>query len=160
MGKRIHIESVNEVIIEWSQPKLYSEAILTPNKAIEAAYYYKVMLLYNKKYKLVYIGKSDNSVAKRLTAHDHKRRINQLSNDYSRHKIMISFGHIIDYGWDHKKLVTDVEKLLIYSCYESNVLINKKEINSYRIPYQYTIKNKGFLKGGMYKEIQLGVFAK
>jgi len=138
------IASINIVEIEWTKPVVYAEAICTPFDKIESAYFYKILLRFGKGYKLVYIGKSNNSVAKRLTAIDHKRKIIQLKESNPRKSIEISFGHFIDYSWDNGNLVRDVEKLLIYCNYEKTELQNKKDIYSHRIKDEYLIKNISF----------------
>ncbi len=157
--KRAFTQTVHEVKIKWSKPKNYTKALQTENNGLEDSYFYKIIAHYKDSFKLLYIGMSYSQYpSKRLSNRDHVNKREHLQNLYKRHELLISYGHIITLDNVNFKLIDEIESLLIYSHTDLPHLTNKKKVWSYKITSEYQIKNTGFRKDGMAKDIGLGVF--
>ena len=77
-------------------------------------------------------------------------------------KLYVSVGIINQSKIPGRKLINDVEKLLIYSHKNDDhkYMINKKATLNHHVKANYQIINSAFLDDGMLKEIYYGLFFK
>lgn len=159
--QKVYAENFCQVEIRWTKPIKYENTLNLPEEKMDYAWYYKILAKYpTGEYKLLYIGKTERFVAARLKDRDHKNRIEKLKKDYPKHKITVSLGNVYMPYSPKPKTVDQIETLLIFANSDLPFITNRKKIWGHRIQNDYIIINKGFRRGGMKKEIHLGVFTK
>ena len=160
--KRAFEEEVFNVEVNWSRPKLYTNALNTEYERLEQVYYYKILARYKGNYKLLYIGRTGRYATERLLDRDHIKKREKLEEDHPRHEILVSFGEVLTDRKRNSRLIDEVESLLIYIHTDNDHphLVNKSNTWSHNITRDYHIHNTGFRAEGMIKEIGLGLFYK
>ena len=159
--QRAFDSTVYEVGVKWSRPKLYANALDTDADELYDAFFYKIIGKYNGSYHLLYIGKTyDQFVTDRLQNKDHQKKRAAIQKKYSRHELLVSFGFVSSEEKRNRRLIDEVESLLIYTHSDHTKLQNKNKIWSHKITRDYKIINSGFRKDEMVKEIALGLFFK
>nr|WP_321497794.1 hypothetical protein [uncultured Methanolobus sp.] len=120
--------------------------------------FYMILGKWSDKLKCFYLGKTTNSIYKRVTARDHKDRKEQMHNDYSKHKLLISKGHFYMGDWANKtkKRIDEIESLLIYA---NEPFYNDKKRLTNRVNRDYWIKNCGHYEP-LYEELYYGLSVK
>jgi len=165
--ERVWQEEVYKVEIEWSNPISYDDALNVSLEKLEEVYFYKIIGEYSDSYSLMYIGKVyDQAVSERLKNKDHQVKRAQWQTEHPRTKFCISFGQLKSKHFDEetekwkRKVVDDIESLLIYSHSDHMKLKNSKSIWSHSILLEYQVLNTGFIKEKMIEELAYGLFYK
>lgn len=131
------MKTVN-IKIEWSNPIPIEDAIVQPD--IDVGLYYITKTCRGKETSL-YIGKSDSSVKNRLAWHDRN-----WVHLYSRSKIWIRLGKIVEPKKITPKIIDHAEKALIFEHGANGTKIlreNTQYISSYSYSNIYKIINTG-----------------
>ncbi len=161
--KCVSIAYFKEIEIKWSKPIKYEEFLEDGLDGEQYVYLYMIIGKYSENpYKLFYIGKTySNIVFYRLKNKDHKERYAKIKKNFPRHELFISLGFIkLSDGKNiTKKLIDEIESILIYTNY-NKYIFNKNKIYSYKIDNEYKITNKGFKYIPLYKKINYGIFVK
>jgi hypothetical protein len=155
-----------EVHIKWSNPIKLSQnwehLSLTDQTN---SYLYRIIAKRGDKYKLVYIGMTENQeIHVRLSNRDHKAKQGIMKDLNNGWVLYLSVGDYIvknedldSFNWAvlNTKII---EKLLIISHSEIQSLVNKKGVNWFSTGVWLTICNHGFLKDNLLKNISYGIF--
>lgn len=147
-------------IINWSEPKTLEEVKVMDDDSSYNAYFYKIVGVFNNKFKLFYIGKCFKQyVTKRLFQPDHIRKQAEFKEKYKKHRLLISLGNI-EYKKHKPVEIDNVERLLIYShSHDDFSFIKNKQCSiSHKVIKNYRIENKGWLGEGMYRKVAYGLF--
>lgn len=95
--------------------------------------------------KLFYMGKTKQSIYKRVTSADHVEKRNCMHRDYPKHKLLISSGtfYMGDFRNKTKNRINDIESLLIYANYNEKHTYNEKNAWNHKVDSDFWIKNCG-----------------
>ena len=161
--KTVYPEEALKIEIKWSKPQLISEFNDVSVKKPELGYFYKFVGKYSDSFHLVYIGQSySRFVYERIKDRDHIIKQGNFNINHPHIKLYVSVGIINQSKIPGRKLINDVEKLLIYSHKNDDhkYMINKKATINHHVKANYQIINSAFLDDGMLKEIYYGLFFK
>ncbi|MBV6640758.1 MAG: hypothetical protein KI791_08570 [Cyclobacteriaceae bacterium] len=165
---RVWTEDVYYAQISWRKPILYDEVFQLSSAAQKKAYFYKVLGRFGQSYSLMYVGKVyKQDVSTRLLNGDHAFKRNSWQAEHKRHTLMISLGDLVSEHFldikrekNRERMIDDLESMLIYSHSYHLKFKNKKNIGSHRIMFEYYLRNSGFIKEGMLRELSYGMFYK
>jgi hypothetical protein len=159
-------DAFNEVHIKWSNPIKLSQnwehLSLTDQTN---SFLYRIVAKRGEKYKLIYIGMTEKqSIHERLYNKDHQLKQQFMKESNKGHVLYVSIGEYIQKNEEIKSFkwaknnTKIIEKFLIVTHSEIKSLINKKNINWFSTGAWLTIRNHGFLKDDLLKNISYGIF--
>lgn len=138
-----------QVTIEWTLPSTHDVLFSGLMPEDDTAYFYAIISLERKNWCTHYIGKVyEQSSSQRHRAADHLARLRELQKTYPGRLFHLTLGtprFFDDFGKPDESTVDQIEGLLIYSNW-SEVMINKRKIDSFQCSRQIAVENIGFIQ--------------